>query len=421
MLVLFFTCRYKRHLFSLLACLLRWAAPEAVAQPNYQPGYVVMSTGDTLRGLVNDRAEMKNARECSFKAVPDEAPRQYGPEQLNGYGFTTGKMYESRRIRLDSVTVATVFVELLVKGRLSLYHYKVGDRYFAEKPPEELRELTRVEKRIERDGIPYVVVHALYKGTLTYMTLDCPRLKRKIDRLPLDLDDLLRVVQEYNACSDTTASVRTRRKFVTLKAGLVAGTNRSRLRFTGGEAQDSYLTQAPLSLQAAPFAGLYLQTTIPWVTERLTLWFEGQLSRDDYWYYREFTKGESTYREDVSAYRRYFRFPALLRYTYPKGRVRPFAQAGFRLDLALESRNSVIQERELFRQVTTIEKPAFAMRNSEVGGVAGAGLELRFAKRYRLHAELRGSYGNGLAQPSTSLTYYRSRTTTWSLQAGFGF
>ncbi|HEX8529087.1 MAG TPA: hypothetical protein VF646_03660 [Cytophagales bacterium] len=56
------------------------------------------------------------------------------------------------------------------------------------------QELTRLEKTVERDGVPFVVVQALYKGTLTYLTLDCPRLKLKIDVLPFENNSLQRLV-----------------------------------------------------------------------------------------------------------------------------------------------------------------------------------------------------------------------------------
>lgn len=406
----------------MLASLLCWLpAPHAAAQPNYRPGYVVSSTGDTLKGLVNDGTEVKNARQCAFKAAAEEPPRQYGSDQLNGYGFTDGKMYESRRIRVDSTTAETVFVELLVKGRLSLYHYKVGNHYFAGKSPEELVKLTRVEKTIERDGVPFVVVREFYKGTLIYMTLDCPQLKRKIDRLPFGHTDLLRIVHEYNTCTGTSASFRTKRKFVTAKAGLTGGFNRSRLRFSTDEVKYDYLTKASLDVNAYPFAGLYVQTTLPWVTDRITLWFEGQYSQHAHTSYREFKTAESIYREDVSISRQYLRFPVLLRYTYPKGSLRPFAGVGCRLDVTLSGDSRVTQERELVNTVTTLEQPAVATSSSEVGGVAGAGLELHLAKRYRLQVELRGSLGTGLVQKPNLSETYASRSTNWSLQVGLGF
>ena len=412
----------KRNLFPLsvsLLCLL--AAPGGIAQPNYRPGYVVTSSGDTLKGLVNDHTEAKNARECFFKAASEEPPRQYGPDQLHGYGFADGKMYESKRVRLDSTTSETVFVELLVKGRLSLYHYKVGNHYLAGKTPEELVELTRVEKTIERDGVPYVIVREFYKGTLIYMTLDCPRLKRKLDRLPFVHNDLIRVVHEYNTCNDSSASFRTKRKLVTAKAGLVAGFNRSRLRFSADHPKYDYLAKASLDEKAYPFVGLYVQTTIPWVTDRLTLRFEGQYSQHAYTSYREFKRAESTYREDVSISREYLRFPMLLRYTYPKGSFRPFAGLGFHLDVALRGDSRLIQERELANTVTTHEQPAVATRTPEIGGVAGAGLELNLGKRYRLQTELRGSLSTGLVEKPVLAESYTPRTTNWSLQVGFGF
>jgi hypothetical protein len=302
-----------------------------------------------------------------------------------------------------------------------LYHYKVGNHYFAGKSPEELVELTRVEKTIERDGVPFVVVREFYKGTLIYMTLDCPRLKRKIEQLRFEHNDLLRVVHEYNTCTDTNASFRTKRKFVTAKAGLTAGFNRSRLRFSTDQVKYDYLTKASLDAKAYPFAGLYVQTTLPWVTDRITMWFEGQYSQHDYTSYREFKKAESIYREDVSISRQYLRFPVMLRYTYPKGSLRPFAEVGVRLDVTLRGDSRVTQDRELVNTVTTLEQPAVATGSAEIGGVAGAGLELNLVKRYRLQVELRGSPGNGLVQKPTVAESYTSRTTNWSLQAGFGF
>lgn len=115
----------------LLFLLLTFSAQ---AQNNPKPGYIITSQGDSIFGTVDYRTPKYNTQECAFMADDATAYTTYRPADIRGYGLTG----QGNRLIARSVTVGgqtkTLFVEYIVDGVMSLYHFVDGndERYLFE-------------------------------------------------------------------------------------------------------------------------------------------------------------------------------------------------------------------------------------------------------------------------------------------------
>ena len=146
---------------SLFIALLIAFPAVVFAQTNYQPGYIVQNSGDTVKGFINYQEWRYSPSAVAFKVnLSDAIPQQISPGMVKGFGIPGGERYASfigpmtinRNIfpdipsRLDTTRrPASIFMKQLTTGdHLTLYLYTdVGKNKFfiAEKqgPVSELR------------------------------------------------------------------------------------------------------------------------------------------------------------------------------------------------------------------------------------------------------------------------------------------
>ncbi|MCJ8211943.1 PorT family protein [Mucilaginibacter sp. RS28] len=164
----------RTALLLLLPCLV-------YAQANYQPGFIVKTNGDTLRGVINYRENDNTPRIIEFKnSTSDRSVTQFGANDLKAFTINNTEVFISYRGKLslnkniltslpsyvDTTNIQdTVFLKTLVKGvNVSLYSQSdaIKTRYFvAEKDnlPVELGYYPRMRETTVLPG-------ALYKGQL---------------------------------------------------------------------------------------------------------------------------------------------------------------------------------------------------------------------------------------------------------------
>jgi hypothetical protein len=82
----------KRLFLSLLVAL----PAMVIAQPNYQPGYVLKTNGDTLKGLINYREWAYSPLTVEFKLDKNaDAAQEFNPASVNGFGIYGAEVYVS--------------------------------------------------------------------------------------------------------------------------------------------------------------------------------------------------------------------------------------------------------------------------------------------------------------------------------------
>ena len=409
--------------FLLSICWLS-SARVAWAQADFRAGYIVPLNGDTVRGLADYRGGLRNAELCRFRPAAGAEAVSYTPTQLRAYGFENGHHYRAQLlVAIDSIQYEItpprrVFMEVLVYGPLNLYQVRSKDgvdRYFvAPAAAEASRPATELIPRRNpgSDNLTRAYLRApLYRGVLAELMADCPAVRLEVASVPFITSALTSIVQRYNACrapqaAGTAAPVAAVRPAARpgerVKLGVVAGFERSRFVVTG----ESFLATGSFAT-TAPVIGLGVSIPFASISEKLSLRIEALVEKQRY--EDTFTGGigytAATYHR-VQLHLTYLRVPILVRYTYPTGRVRPFAQAGASFSQRLHFDNTVQRGRAntagvvQYDEAKPLETVVPAMVNYEIGLAGSVGVHLLPIAKHELTLELRAETGSGLIAAS---------------------
>lgn len=181
------------------------AAAQSVGAYVFRPGHLVMASGDTLRGEIEDRIDLQNARAVRFRAAPAGEPRSFGPEEVAAYAFADGERYVARLVapEPDGDIQEWGFLRVLVDGPLSLYYfaYHPGEeRFYVERADLGLRGLYYTLRPKMRRVAWNARDQRRYVGVLTAAMIPCPEARRDLASLPYTAEAFTRAVSAYNRC-----------------------------------------------------------------------------------------------------------------------------------------------------------------------------------------------------------------------------
>ncbi|WP_210464637.1 outer membrane beta-barrel protein [Rufibacter roseolus] len=189
--------------FSLLTFLFLFS--EIKAQTDFRPGYIITLQGDTVKGFLNYRSDIANAKNCVFKKEQDQDKIVYTPDQLRAYRFQDGKNYLSS-IQFNYRLEEDVFIESVSQGLISVFYYKedVKDHFFVSKGNQvvELDHHDEFAGTLRNGGINQgQAVPEKFRGQLKYLMWDQPSLHPKIDRASCTIKDLVSLAKAYQQLS----------------------------------------------------------------------------------------------------------------------------------------------------------------------------------------------------------------------------
>jgi hypothetical protein len=390
-----------KHIYLSLLFLL--ALSTAFGQKDFREGYLIQN-GDTVRGLLDYRGDIRNAQIASFKPSPSGQIVTYTSEEISGYGFDKeAKVFESRRIPLtDSANASTqatqsVFLNVLVKGQASLYYYRdagKGNRYFLEKDTlfAELAERP-VKKTDPQTGKTYTGTNKTYLGLLQVAFADCPALTQATyTYLTLSHNPLINIFTRYNQClGASSASYRHQKEKTKITIGPMLLYSRAELVFHG----EPILDHADFEQELGLGGGVSFNLVVPEWSEKLSL--QASLLYVPYKFRGTYTsEGEFGYLYEVDFDLAYIKLPLQLRYTYPKGKVRPFVNAGLMAGIALRDDNQFKATSLRNSHYTYTGKPVH-YKKLQHGLTAGAGLTTALGN-HTLSLEGRFEWNNGLSE-----------------------
>jgi len=305
-----------------------------LAQENYVKGYIITNNNDSITGMINFKTDEQNGQSCRFK-LSETAPEQlFLPGDILEYRFINeGKYYVSHEVIIDSIP-RRVFLEYLVDGVMNLYFYRDAkthqDYYFFE---DESGQVTSIEKNQH------------YIGALTYLFRDYPTIRKKLSKDSYSVayrrGNMVELAKEYHkeTCSPGQECIvftnDYKRQYLEFKFSAYAGfqiMDYSIKRFSLGITEEtlSRIIYTPGSMNSwYPTVGGRLFINNPRWTNSLGLLIDIGVSK---------IKGDA---QNSFIYRSYlkegeFNFSALIltgkldvKYIYPKGKIRPTAEAGF--------------------------------------------------------------------------------------------
>ena len=272
-----------RLLFALPALLLASLLAHAQA---FEPGLLVRSSGDTLRGEIENGFWIEPPAFIRFRPAPGSDAQMLQPRQLRAVHFAGGRYFRyaalpinhaaetqldrlprgyATDMRTDSLLAEVLLegpTELLRVVRNGVTHYLIqrpGQPYLALSERQYLRE-TPLGNWAVADGNNYAAEMSLYFG-------DCPAAVAVAEHTPFTASGIAAVVLAYNqACASALppgrswlALARPRRRLA-FQGGLLAGGRYNRI-----EPQAYYgLGENECSdCQVHPYAGLYAELLQP--------------------------------------------------------------------------------------------------------------------------------------------------------------
>lgn len=361
---------FERYLVLCMRILLFLSLGTTFAQKDYRAGYIITLEKDTIQGEVLFRSGKENYNSCTFKNGPQE--KVFKPDQILGYGIVEGYYY-------SSVVLEGSFVEVLVEGKLSLYH---SEKRYHVKKDTAVYHLQSDKELIKKDGKEGLIEQSRWQGKLNYLTGDCLG-SSEIDLQNLKLRDksLTRLVVKYNECINSEyKEFNVNKSWVAIEIGLTIGLARSQLRpgFNSSADINSYLDEVYNSID--PTFGVLFEISSPRSAERLafqleTLYLESSFS--------SFVNvpGNPIRNFDVYINLSTLSIPMSFKYLFGSKGLRPFVQAGVNIDNHLDSSARLLSEE--IRDgivITNPEEEAFVIKDTQFGYWAGAGLLKSFSK-----------------------------------------
>lgn len=356
-------------------------------QGDWQSGFIIQHSNDTLFGLIDNRDSKDNSMQCFFKKEVHSEVKVFRPNDIKGFRFADGKFYLSKRVA-EKGQKNSYFLEFMVSGKLSLYHMKDDkSRYFLEKDTA-IYELMNTETIVEVKGTRMLSENKEYLGQLKALMMDA-YIKKEIENLAFRPKPLINITTTYHnkVCPDQECIVYTK-KFapVKVKLSIIGGAAVNKINF-GKEVTSDF--------GVSPFLGFRFDflNIIPWY-ERLSLTLDvgvlqfssytlsGEKGKYNYVTYKgeEYTIANGavvfdpvkSLDVDVMAY--ILRLPLTLNYTLAKGKISPYISTGcLNMFMLSQSRNLFYNDFET--------KFGKTIPNHHIGLVGKAGVKYNLSNK----------------------------------------
>lgn len=378
-------------------------------------GYVITNEGDTLSGFVDYKIGNAAHWSCQFKAEGSSTSITYRPGEIFGYGLDGDVFYESKKVEIDGQPERDAFMEVVVKGPVSLY--KLEKKYWVQKESEPIYQLTNEKKQTVVNGKSGIMYSHRYIGYLNMLLNDCPELGDDINKMKLSERALSALIEEYNKCKGAESIIfEANKPWSKVVPGIVAGINSSQIHF--GARAPHYLLGTFESVNA-PFVGISLDVLSPRITERMAFHAEFFYMSSKYRHYSQQENFPSVRRNYVTVEVEQIKIPIGFRYTFREQRFTPYFNLGVSGTVHLNSGSSWVQEVEMSGVVETAENEAMPITRKQVGFWGGIGVLKSINSKLNVFCEFRYEQTDGVSE---NLIFFASdfASTIRNFQLAFG-
>lgn len=318
-----------------IAIIIFFSILQIKAQSDFRDGYFVKNDNDTIFGLIDYRGNKANAKKCVFKKDIDSEKRVFSPDEIKSFRFFDSKYFVSKTITVDDKT-EQLFLEYLINGIVDMYYYRddKGEHYLVDDGQGNLYELKNEEKEIIINNTTYLKDSKEYIGILKAIFNESPSISKKVENIDLSHKSLINITHEYHneVCKDEECIIyeqklpKVKRSF-----GLVVGINVMSISQSGAFTDEFYyLKNSRFTSKIYPSIGLYYKVNMPFVNERLYLYYECTYSRANLSTSNSYIEPvyNLRYFNDISLTQNALNNLGLIRYEFPKGKIRPTFQIG---------------------------------------------------------------------------------------------
>ena len=281
-----------RALLALPALLLASLLSHA---QTYEPGLLVRSNGDTLRGEIENAFWVEPPAFIRFRIMPGSAGQLFQPRQLRAVSFTGGRYFRYEALPIDhaaetrldaqprgnhpDIRTDSLLAEVLLEGPATVLRVvrPGATHYLLLRANSPILDLSgRRYLRQAPNGAWVSTEGNNYRNQLSLFFSDCPVAQQMAQKAEFTAAEIVALAQAYNAtCAAehqpgrnwlVPASARLRQA---LQGGLMAGARYNRTQ----SGADRFVGPC-VDCQAHPFGGLYAELLQP---SRTTAFF-GELT-----------------------------------------------------------------------------------------------------------------------------------------------
>lgn len=374
------------------------------AQSNFEAGYIVTSSNDTIRGMIEYRNRSQNPEMIRFRDEKLQTEKTLGLSELLAFQVH-GENYEraevSRNIAasdnnnltensLPELATDTVFLLRMVDGPKSLYYLRdQSDRVQLYIGAEHELLVYHKYKIIKENQTQIVTIDRFRQQIKAY--LDCAEVSGRIANLRYSNKEILRLFElYYNKCSQTKPKTITKREGLGFEAGALAGVAFSKLSFTGYHFE--YLTDHKHAISTRPIIGLSLNIVIPHTGKNLLI--ANELMYSSYkisGHYRTDVNPENFTTTDFTLALNHVRLNNLVRYRIVRGKTFFYANVGISNGFLVSEDNRYVARTQFYTDVHVKEDKALETRKHDQGFLIGIGAGVR---KLGFEARFENSNGN---------------------------
>lgn len=381
------------------------------AQSKFEPGYIVASSNDTIRGMIEYRNWSQNPESILFRDEKLQTEKILGLKDLLAFEVH-GESYEravvSRNTALinnndlpeNSLPVLetdTVFLTKLVAGPKSFHYLKDRSNKVQLYIGAEHELLIYHKYKIIKENQTQLVTVNGYRQQLKAY-LDCPETENRIQNLRYSNKDILNLFEiYYNKCAAAKPDAITRRDGLRLEAGALAGVTFTKVKFTGYDFP--YLSDRSHSISVRPTGGFFLNIVIP--RTRKSFLIVNELTYSSYkisGQFRTEVNPENFTTTDFTFAINHARVNNLVRYRISRGNAFFYANVGISNGFIISEDNRFFTRTQFYTDVYTKEEK-LETRKHDQGIIIGIGAGLR---KFGLEARFENSNGNSSYVSTTS-------------------
>lgn len=331
---------------SLILILSFLSVSISFAQKNLQPGVIVTSSKDTLRGFIDYRNWGKNPDKIEFYRTQSDIATTFLPLEIQSFEVA-GETYKSAIVTIDespfrtenlkeeikfNYVTDTVFLLNLIDGDKNLYYFTDinGKEHFFITNDSAL-ELLFSKRYLKKDdqGHLTVVQNKKYVGQLNIYLQKCSTIQSQLGELKYEKNDLLRLFQYYYECTNTKM-VSENKAVSKHEFGALAGVSFTKLTFSNGM---DYFENGEYPVSTNFSGGIFYNIVFPRNFGRLSIC--NQLLFYSY-------KTESVYEDAITTQigLNYITMNNLVRYKFPVKKVDFFLESGTSVGFGFNETNS---------------------------------------------------------------------------------
>ncbi len=183
----------------LLAFLcLNLIAFTVTAQDHPLPGYIVRTSGDTVRGFLREEGTGELLHQIAFKSDNAGDYTNYSFDRVSAFQYQDGNLYRAisfNNVSLDQPVVQTHYARLLVSGEYDLYSFAENDHLFF-----LVRKDTAYRLLFDDDIHVGTYNKGNFRNELNFFSAFCEPVRGGIENMVYGEHSMMEFFQKLDAC-----------------------------------------------------------------------------------------------------------------------------------------------------------------------------------------------------------------------------